>query len=148
MGGNLMKIAMIVLVNQFHGNFHSKTLRYWTIMSVFRDVKWCFNASWGLKGLTIFTTWCNLLFSSYMIAYCYADRMSCFIYLLNSSTLDFFARIHGHCLNYKIRRVAVHRNLQTNSGTKMFSTFLWSVYFRTHDGLISWPQHFLDYWNM
>ena len=40
-----------VLVNQFHGNIHSKTLGCRRIKSVFRDVKWCFNASWGLKGL-------------------------------------------------------------------------------------------------
>ena len=40
-----------VLVNQFHGNIHSKTLGCRKITSVFRDVKWCFNASWGLKGL-------------------------------------------------------------------------------------------------
>ena len=39
-----------VLVNQFHGNFRSKTLSCREIKSVFRDVKWCFNASWGLKG--------------------------------------------------------------------------------------------------
>ena len=39
-----------ILVNQFHGNIHSKTLGYRKIKSVFRDVKWCFNASWGLKG--------------------------------------------------------------------------------------------------
>ena len=43
-----------VLVNQFHGNNHSKTLGCKEINSVFRDVKWCFNASWGLKGLTLF----------------------------------------------------------------------------------------------
>ena len=41
------------LVNQFHGNFRSKTLCCRKIKSVFRDVKWCFNASWGLKGLNI-----------------------------------------------------------------------------------------------
>ena len=40
-----------VLVNLFHGNIHSKTLCCSKIKSVFRDVKWCFNASWGLKGL-------------------------------------------------------------------------------------------------
>ena len=39
------------LVNQSHGNFCSKTLCCRKIKSVFRDVKWCFNASWGLKGL-------------------------------------------------------------------------------------------------
>ena len=41
-----------VLVNQFHGNYHYKTPSCWKIRSVFRDVKWCFNASWGLKGLS------------------------------------------------------------------------------------------------
>ena len=40
-----------VFVNQFLGNIHSKTFGCWKIESVFGDVKWCFNASWGLKGL-------------------------------------------------------------------------------------------------
>ena len=40
-----------VLVNQFHGIFRSKTPSCREIQSVFRDVKWCSNASWGLKGL-------------------------------------------------------------------------------------------------
>ena len=40
-----------VLVNQFHRNFHSKTPSCRKFKSVFRDIKWCFNASWGLKGL-------------------------------------------------------------------------------------------------
>ena len=40
-----------VLVNQFHWNFRSKTLSCRKIKYVFRDVKWCCNASWGLKGL-------------------------------------------------------------------------------------------------
>ena len=39
-----------VFVNQFHGNFHSKSLSCREIKAVFRNVKWCFNASWGLKG--------------------------------------------------------------------------------------------------
>ena len=47
-----------VLVNQFHGNFRSKKFCCRKIKSVFRDVKWCFNASWGLKGLT----WCYVFF--------------------------------------------------------------------------------------
>ena len=42
-----------VLVNKFHGNLCSKTVRCRKIKSVFRDVKWCFNASWRLKGLNI-----------------------------------------------------------------------------------------------
>ena len=40
-----------VLVNQFHENFRSKTLGCKKIRSVFRDIKWCFNALWGLKVL-------------------------------------------------------------------------------------------------
>ena len=39
------------VVNQFHGNIHSKTLGCRKIKSVFRDVKWCFNAARGLKWL-------------------------------------------------------------------------------------------------
>ena len=42
-----------VLANQFHGNFHSKTLGFTKFKSVFRDVKWRFNALWGLKGLIV-----------------------------------------------------------------------------------------------
>ena len=41
-----------VLVSQFHGNFRSKIPNCRKIEIVFGDVKWCFNASWGLKGLT------------------------------------------------------------------------------------------------
>ena len=44
-----------VLVNQFHGNFRSKTLDCMKIKSVFRDVKCYFNALWGVKGLK--TNW-------------------------------------------------------------------------------------------
>ena len=33
-------------------NFQYKTSSCRKIKSVFRDVKWCFNASWGIKGLT------------------------------------------------------------------------------------------------
>ena len=40
-----------VLVNQLHGNSRYKTLCFRKIRYVFMDVKWCFNASWGLKGL-------------------------------------------------------------------------------------------------
>ena len=46
-----------VLANQFHGNFRSKTLGCRQIMFFFRDVKWCFNASWGLKGLINILMW-------------------------------------------------------------------------------------------
>ena len=70
-----------VLVNQFHGNFRSKTPICLKIMWVFRDVKWCNNASWGLKGLIWFKSvihclschtarcaargWCSMLCSIY-----------------------------------------------------------------------------------
>ena len=40
-----------ILEKQFHGNFHSKTLSCGKTKSVIRDVKWRFNAPWGLKGL-------------------------------------------------------------------------------------------------
>ena len=40
------------MAKQFHGNFRSKTPVCWKIRYVFRDVKWCFNGSWGPKGLT------------------------------------------------------------------------------------------------
>ena len=39
------------MVKQFNGNFHSKTLNYREIKYIFMDVKRCFNASLGLKGL-------------------------------------------------------------------------------------------------
>ena len=42
-----------VLVNQFHENFLSKTLDCRKMKSVFWDVKWCFIASWRLKGLIL-----------------------------------------------------------------------------------------------
>ena len=41
------------LVNQFHGNCSSKTPSFRGIKSVFRDVKSCFNASWGFRGLKV-----------------------------------------------------------------------------------------------
>ena len=42
-----------VLVNKFHRNILPKTLGCRKIESVSRDVKWCFDASWGLKGLRL-----------------------------------------------------------------------------------------------
>ena len=50
--GLKIKEICYVMVNQFHENFRSKTLGCWKIKSIFRDVKWRINASWGLKGLT------------------------------------------------------------------------------------------------
>ena len=46
-----------VLVNQLLGNFRSKTLCCGKIKSVFRYIKWCFNALWGLKGLSRLITY-------------------------------------------------------------------------------------------
>ena len=46
-----------MVVKQFYVNFHSKTLCCRSIRSVFRDVKCCFNASWGLKGLMTCVCW-------------------------------------------------------------------------------------------
>ena len=40
-----------VLVNQFRGDDRSKSLSCRKTQYIFRDVKLCFNASWGLKGL-------------------------------------------------------------------------------------------------
>ena len=40
-----------VLVNQFRGNLHSEALDCREAKCFLREVKWCFNASWGLKGL-------------------------------------------------------------------------------------------------
>ena len=49
-----------VLVKQFHGIFYSKTPSCRKIRCVFKDVKWCFNASWGLQGFNthgIYARW-------------------------------------------------------------------------------------------
>ena len=46
-------------MNQFHGNFLFKTLSCRKIKSFFMDVKWCVNASWGLKGLEAIIVWVN-----------------------------------------------------------------------------------------
>ena len=40
-----------VFVKQFHGNFHSKPPSCRKIKYIFRVVKCCINASWGLEGL-------------------------------------------------------------------------------------------------
>ena len=64
--GSKIKENCHVLVNQFHENIHSKSPSYRKIKSVFRDLKWSFNASWGLKvlrhtdvlsGLLVMHTW-------------------------------------------------------------------------------------------
>ena len=46
---NLRKLPHIR--KKFNGNSRSNTHSCRTVRCVFRDVKWCFSASWGLKGL-------------------------------------------------------------------------------------------------
>ena len=50
--GDKWKNIMLFL-KQFHDNFCSKTTRFQEI-KLCDDVRWCFNASWGLKGLNHF----------------------------------------------------------------------------------------------
>ena len=69
-----------VLVNQSHGIFCSKTVCCRKIKSVFRDVKWCFNASWGLKGLPHFL---------YFGKWCWFWYGTSFITFLGASCTDF-----------------------------------------------------------
>ena len=42
---------ILLFLKQFHDNFLSKTPRFQETKSFFRDARWCFNASWGYKGL-------------------------------------------------------------------------------------------------
>ena len=49
MGGKRKKDT--VINDQFHENFRSIITRVQEIKSFFWDTKWCFNASWELKGL-------------------------------------------------------------------------------------------------
>ena len=60
-----------VLVNKFHGNFRSKTPSYRKIKSVSRDVKWCFNAWWGVNPLT--AKLFNLNFHPIEVVSCWLD---------------------------------------------------------------------------
>ena len=48
--GEKIKENYHVLVNQFHGNFYSKTLGCREIKSVFSDAKWCLMHREGLNG--------------------------------------------------------------------------------------------------
>ena len=56
-----------VLVSHFRGNFHCKALSCRKIRSVSREMIWCFNASWGLKGLSAMTL---LAFGDVMLVQC------------------------------------------------------------------------------
>ena len=59
-----------VLVNQFHGNIHSKTPSYRKIKSVFRDLKWCFDQLMhreDLKGLVIILWILHLIISCQLV---------------------------------------------------------------------------------
>ena len=44
-------LKWVKLVNQLQGNFHHKTPSCRKIKSIYSDVKWCLNASWGLKTI-------------------------------------------------------------------------------------------------
>ena len=61
--GLKIKENSYVLVNQFHGNFRFKTLSCRQIKSVFRDVKWCFNAAGGLKGQNDFMKYPSIIYA-------------------------------------------------------------------------------------
>ena len=57
-GWQMKKI--LLFLKQFQENCRYKTTRFQEIKSFFSDVKWCFNASWGLKGLKlclVIATW-------------------------------------------------------------------------------------------
>ena len=78
-----------VLVSQFHGNFHSRGLSCRKIKSVFRKVKWCFNASWGLKGLN------RVNFQPLEVMSCYSDSQlhTCICVIGNQTLLDVYTLI-------------------------------------------------------
>ena len=63
------------LVNQFHGHYHQKTLSSWKIKCVFRNVKSCINASWGLKGLTMSRLF-GILSSVVAILRCFQGKLN------------------------------------------------------------------------
>ena len=53
---------ILLFLKLFYENFRSKTARLHEIKSFFRDARWCFNASWGPKGLThVVLTLCLLI---------------------------------------------------------------------------------------
>ena len=42
---------ILLFLKRLRENFRPKTTGFQEIKSFFRDLKWCFNASWGFKGL-------------------------------------------------------------------------------------------------
>ena len=54
MGDKINEKNILLFLKQFRENFRSKTTRFREIKSFFRDAKWCFDASWGFKGLKWF----------------------------------------------------------------------------------------------
>ena len=57
---------ILLILKQFLENLRSKTTSFQEIKSFFRDAKWCFNASWGFKGLIYKTihVLCIIIFSA------------------------------------------------------------------------------------
>ena len=89
-----------VLVNKLHWNFRSKTLCCRKIKSVFGDVKWCFNASWGLKGLKHCI---NCLPQSYLKAFhvssnCHYKRLAIIVIwvMLLLNNINYHSAIPAH----------------------------------------------------
>ena len=78
-----------VLVSKFHGNINSKTLGCRTIKSVFMDLRWCFIASWGLKGLIPWLI--NILFN-----YIYLIIQSCDVINTIAKLLLFYEGTGGN----------------------------------------------------
>ena len=81
------------LVNQFHGNFRSKTLCCRKIKYVFRDVKLYFNAPWGLKGLTGLKSYKN----GFRLTDCPSHIYD--VFLIQLSTLPHFKTNHLSALS-------------------------------------------------
>ena len=69
-----------VLVNQFPGNFLSKTHNCRQIKSVLRDIKWCCNASWGIKDLSIYASRRAFCIKVYMVYYIETRTLSAVIW--------------------------------------------------------------------
>ena len=101
------------LVNQSHRNFHSKTPSC-------RDVKWWFNASWGLKGLRLSLSSTLLFpiwgFGRYIV---YVTYISGFLMPTTCSVLALPAtcplRPASSCLSFCSRKTSNYLGLSTLS---------------------------------
>ena len=97
-----------VLVNQFHGNFRSKTPSCGGIQSVFRDVKWCFNASWWPKGLNDYKILCCRIqnyTNKYWDLIISVNDVHCFT--SNSITWIIIYKLYYACLQYTQQVISV-----------------------------------------